>query len=98
MKFRFADAKLERLYADASYTAGYGRNVVKGFRKVMGWIHSAASEQDFYRLASLHYEKLKGGRSHQRSMRLNDQFRLILEIKMNGDRTVVIMAIEKHYE
>ncbi len=98
MRFRFSDGKLERLYTDAAFTAGYGRNIVKAFRKVVGWIAAASTEQDFYRLKSLHYERLKGDRSHQRSMRLNDQFRLILEIETVGERTVIIIGIEKHYE
>jgi toxin HigB-1 len=49
-------------------------------------------------MKSLHYEKLKGKRSHQRSMKLNDQFRLIVEIENKNGRTVVVLGIEKHYE
>jgi proteic killer suppression protein len=98
MNFRFIDRKLERLYVEPNYTAGYGTNVVKAFRKVMGVIRAAHGEQDFYGMKSLHYEKLKGNRSHQRSMRLNDQFRLILEIEVANERTLVIISIEKHYE
>jgi proteic killer suppression protein len=98
VQFRFADGKLERLYTEQNYTAGYGPNIVKAFRKVMGIIQAAPTELDFYRMKSLHYEKLKGNRSHQRSMRLNDQFRLIVEIEMVDGRTVVVVAIEKHYE
>jgi proteic killer suppression protein len=98
VQFRFADAKLERLYVQANYAAGYGPNVVKAFRKVVGLIRNAPTELDFYRMKSLHYEKLKGNRSHQRSIRLNDQFRLIVEIEIAIGRTVVIIAIEKHYE
>ena len=64
----------------------------------MGLISAAPTEQDSYRMKSLHYEKLKGKRSHQRSMRLNDQFRLIVEIETVPQRIVVIVAIEKHYE
>jgi proteic killer suppression protein len=45
----------------------------------MQYIRAASDERDFYALKSLHYEKLHGKRSHQRSMRLNDQFRLILQ-------------------
>ena len=98
MHFRFADAKLERLYVEPNYAAGYGLNIVKAFRKVMGLIRNAPTEQDFYRMKSTHYEKLKGKRDHQRSIRLNDQFRLIVEIESAHERTVVVIAIEKHYE
>jgi proteic killer suppression protein len=49
-------------------------------------------------MQSLHYEKLKGKRSHQRSMRLNLQFRLIVEIEQHNGKAVVIVGVEKHYE
>jgi len=61
----------------------------------MGWIREADDERDLYMLRSLHYEKLQGTRRHQRSLRLNDQHRLIVEIEENqGTRTIVVMAIE----
>lgn len=63
----------------------------------MGWIRAAVDEREFYRMKSLHYEKLKGTRSHQRSMRLNDQFRLILEIEVRQNRTVVVISIEDYH-
>jgi toxin HigB-1 len=98
VEFRFADKKIERLYVDPFYAAGFGPNVVKAFRKIMGIIKDALDERDFRRMKSLHYEKLRGNRSHQSSMRLNDQFRLIMEVERTGSRTVVVMGIEKHYE
>ena len=64
----------------------------------MAWIRSADDERDLYQLKSLHYEKLKGDRSHQRSMRLNDQFRLIVELEQNGpEKVVVVVAIEDYH-
>ena len=64
----------------------------------MAWIRSAEDERDFYGLKSLHYEKLKGSRSHQRSMRLNDQFRLIIELEQNApENVVVVVAIEDYH-
>ena len=48
-------------------------------------------------MKSLHYEKLKGRRAHQRSMRLNDQFRLILEIEIVNDRTIVVVSVEDYH-
>lgn len=98
MQFRFADEILQRLYTDAHYTAHYGVNIVKAFRKVVGLVKDALDERDFYKLKSLHYEKLRGKRSHQRSMRLNRQFRLIVELEGHGNKTVVVIGIEKHYE
>jgi proteic killer suppression protein len=71
---------------------------VKAFRKRVAFIRAAADERDFYAMKSHHYEKHKGNRSHQRSMRLNDRFRLILEIEKGAaGRTVVIISIEDYH-
>jgi proteic killer suppression protein len=95
---RFADHRLEKLETDASFEGGYGVAVVKAFRKRMRYIRRAADERDYYTLKSLHFEKLKGDRSHQYSMRLNDQWRLILEFEQQGsDRIVVIVKIEDYH-
>jgi proteic killer suppression protein len=97
LNVRHADPKLERLEFEGDYTAGFGPDLVKAFRKRMQFIRSAADKRDFYKMKSLHYEKLKGSRRHQRSMRLNDQFRLIVEIETAGGRTVVILSIEDYH-
>ena len=69
----------------------------KAFRRRMQFIRAAVDERAFYAMKSLHYEKLKGDRSHERSMRLNDQWRLVLRIESTGERTVVIVSIEDYH-
>jgi proteic killer suppression protein len=98
VQIRHRNLRLERLETDASYDAGFGRPVVRGYRKVMAWIRSADDERDLYNLKSLHYEKLKGDRSHQRSMGLNEQFRLIVEVEQAGtEKRIVVVAIEDYH-
>ena len=64
----------------------------------MQYIRNARSELAFYSMKSLHYEKLKGKRAQQRSMRLNDQFRLILELEEDkAGKTVVVISIEDYH-
>ena len=49
-------------------------------------------------MKSLHFEKLKGNRNHQRSLRLNKQWRLILEIQQSTDgKLVVVISIEDYH-
>jgi toxin HigB-1 len=86
------------MYTQPGFAKGFGPDIVKAFRKVMGVIKDARDEQDFYALKSLHYEKLRGEKEHQRSMKLNDQFRLIVEIEETDGRNVVVVEISKHYE
>jgi proteic killer suppression protein len=97
VRFRFADEKLERLYFELHHAAGYGPNVVRAFRKVVGLIKDAVDERDLYEMKSLHYEKLKGNRNHQRSLRLDQQFRLIVVLEGHGNKTVAVIGIEDYH-
>lgn len=98
MDVAFADDDLDRLDTDPVFTMGLAQSVVKAYRKRLQAIRSASDERDFYALKSLHYEKLKGRRQHQRSMRLNSQYRLILEVQSGGaGRRVTIGSIEDYH-
>lgn len=97
MDVEFVNDDLERLEVDPSFNAGFDRGIVRSYRKLMQIIRAAPDEREFYALKSLHYEKLKGKRSHQRSMRLNIQWRLILEVIERSDKTVVIVSIEDYH-
>lgn len=98
MDVKFEDASLRRLEAEGSYTAGFEPAIVKAFRKRMQLIRAATDERTFYVMKSLHYEKLKGDRDGQHSMRLNDQWRLILRVEQDetGKFVVVISIIDYH--
>jgi proteic killer suppression protein len=89
MEVTFADESLERLETDAIYSAGFADAVVKAYRKRMQQIRAATDERTFYALRSLHFEKLKRDREGQHSMRLNDQWRLILELRGRAPMKVV---------
>jgi proteic killer suppression protein len=99
MEVRFAEQSLQRLESDASFNGGFGQEIVKAFRKRMQMIRAARDERDFYALKSLHFEKLKGDRQGQYSMRLNQQWRLILEFERQegSSATVVIISIVDYH-
>jgi proteic killer suppression protein len=100
MRVKFFDKNLDRLDTDAKWTGGFSESLVTAFRRRMQQIRSAVDERSFYELRSLHFEKLQGSRSHQRSMRLNDQWRLILQFEESpdgGPKTAVIVAIEDYH-
>lgn len=89
----FANQSLDRLETDHSFSGGFPSAVVEAFRKRMQLIRSASDKRDFYQLKSLHFEKLKGGRSGQYSMRLNDQYRLVLKL-LNQSKGKVVQILE----
>lgn len=98
MEVDFASGRLEKLANDAEIDGGYPQAVVKAYRKRIQFIEGATDERDFYAWRSLHFEKLKGDRSHQRSMRLNDQWRLVLEIVPGTPKnTVRVVDIEDYH-
>jgi proteic killer suppression protein len=98
MEVDFANGELESLETDPTYSAGLSQALVKLFRKRMQQIRAAVDERDFYALKSLHFEKLSGARRHQHSMRLNDQYRLIVELQGEGSNKVVrIVGIEDYH-
>jgi len=98
MEVSFKDESFDKVETDPGETGGFPQPVVTVFRKRLQLIRSALDERDFYQLKSLHFEKLKGTQAHQHSMRLNDQYRLILEFEGKApNKVVVIISIEDYH-
>jgi proteic killer suppression protein len=98
MDVTFKDQSLDRLEVDPAYSAGLGNAVVKAYRKRMQQIRAATDERTFYASRALNFEKLKGSREGQYSMRLNDQWRLIVELKGEAPRkTVHVVEIADYH-
>jgi proteic killer suppression protein len=98
MLVSFHDKDLDRLEVEPEFTAGHSRTIVRAYRKRITQIRAAPDEREFYAQKSFHFEKLKGDRSHQRSMKLNDQWRLILEFEGKGPQKVaIIVSIEDYH-
>lgn len=98
MEIEFKDEDLDRLEIDAGFTAGYAKGVIKAYRKRIWAIRSADDERDLYGVKGNHFEKLKGKRAHQYSLRVNDKWRLIVEIKSgNPKNTIVVVGIEDYH-
>ena len=97
VEFRFTDDELLRLYTEADFKGSFPPEVVEAFRRRMQQIVAAEDERAFYALKSLHFEKLHA-RGSQRSMRLNKQWRLIVEIEKGTPKnTLLIVAIEDYH-
>ncbi|MGH6946321.1 MAG: type II toxin-antitoxin system RelE/ParE family toxin [Kiloniellales bacterium] len=98
MDVAFKDESLDRLETDAGFNAGFGDAVVRAYRKRMQQIRAASDERTFYAYRSLHFEKLRGDRDGQYSMRLNDQWRLIVELRGEAPRkTVYVVEIVDYH-
>ena len=98
MEVRFGTDSLRRLKADPEYDGGYAEGIVKTYRRRIRFIEQAPDERDFYHMNSLNFERLKGKRNHQYSMRLNDQWRLILEFSGKApNKIIVVVGIEDYH-
>ncbi|WP_090142659.1 type II toxin-antitoxin system RelE/ParE family toxin [Limnohabitans sp. DM1] len=91
MNVEFDDYDLDRLETDAQYNAGHSQEVVRAYRKRMQQIRAFRDERDFLSVRSLNFEKLKGNREGQHSIRLNLQWRLIFQIR--GDHPCKVIGI-----
>lgn len=99
MRLRFEDDELRRLYEDGDFVLPrLGPDVVKAFRKKVAFLEEAKSEIDLRAYKALHFEKLRGGRAGQHSIRLNRRWRLVVRLVTDADgRLIVIVEVVNHY-
>ena len=98
MRFVFGNKKLEALYVEEKGAKKYSTAVVDGFFEVVEIIRAAKDERDIRVFQSLRYEKLKGDRRGQWSLRINDQFRLIVTREKDEQGIyLVIHSIEDYH-
>ncbi len=98
MRFEFKTKDLLLLYTEEKDWYRFPAGVVDSFFDAMSIIDSAATEKDIRAFKSLHFEKLSGTRSGQYSLRLNKQFRLIIEIikDLQGKLIWIIEIVDYH--
>lgn len=98
MKVQHDDPKLQQLESVPGCTTKMDRSLVRAFRKALNLLRNVANETELYQWHSYHFEKLKGKRAHQRSLRLHNQWRLIVEIKEEqGGNVIVVKGIEDYH-
>lgn len=98
MEIEFRNDCLDRLEVDATYTMGLPLAVVRSYRRRLQAIWAATDERDLRAVKGNHFERLKGDRSHQHSIRLNDQWRLIIEIKPASPKnSIIVVAVEDYH-
>lgn len=93
MDVEFANNDLDRLEADPVFDMCLPPGVVKAYRKRLQGIRAAVDERDLFAIKSWRFKKLDGERYGEYQIRLNDQFRIILEIVQN-DRGKTIRIVE----
>ena len=99
MEVEFEDDDLERLYTEPDFRIPrMGPDLINQFRRKVGIVSAATDERDLRAMRSLRFEKLDGDRLGQSSIRLNDQWRLILHFytRDDGRIAVVVEVVDYH--
>ena len=97
MKILFADQQLALIETDQAGCTQLSVGIIKSARRKLVVLRAAIDEQSLRNWKSLHYEKLKGDRDGQRSIRLNDQYRMIFKHEETQPGTLIILSIEDYH-
>ncbi len=97
MEVVFADAALALVESDAAGETKLPVAIIKAARRKLTLIRAAPDDRSLRNWKSLHYEKLKGDREGQRSVRLNDQYRMVFSLSASEPVTATILAIEDYH-
>jgi proteic killer suppression protein len=80
MEIEYRDKRLALIPTDRAAETRLPIAVIKSLREKLILISAAPDERTLRNWKSLRYEQLKGNRQGQKSIRLNDQYRLLLEV------------------
>ena len=98
MEIEYKDPELEQMASNPNNYIGKSSLLIRAFLKRVNIVKQAVDRRDLREIKSNHLEKLKGKRQHQHSLRLNDQYRLIIEFKhKEGKEIVSIIEIEDYH-
>lgn len=98
MRIVFADDGLELIETDEAGATRLPVSVIKSARRKLTVLRAAIDDRSLRNWKSLHYEKLKGDREGQRSIRLNDQYRMVFELDEETEpQMITILKIEDYH-
>jgi proteic killer suppression protein len=99
VEITFADSALDDLETNEHCKGRFDRSVLRAYRRVLRYIRDATDERDLRAWPGKHFEKLKGNRSHQYSMKIDSQWRLFFEIKKSSPKNIIhVVEIEDYHK
>ena len=99
MRVRFGDEEVRRLYEEPGFRPRrFHPDLIKSYIKKITLLYSVSSQLELRQHKALRLEQLRGDRAGQHSIRLNDQFRLVLTFERDdeGQYVVVVEIIDYH--
>ncbi len=98
MEIEFQDKRLALIETDRAAETKLPISVINSCRRKLEVIRAAPDERTLRNWKSLHYENLKGKRSEEKSIRLNDQWRLVFKINTDcKPPKMTILTIEDYH-
>lgn len=98
MDVLFADPALALIETEEAGKTKLPVAIIKSARRKLTVLRAAIDDRSLRNWKSLHYEKLKGDREGLRSIRLNDQFRMVFVLDESANpQAVTIIAIEDYH-
>ena len=98
MDLVFADEALALIETERAGETRLPVAVIKSARRKMTVLRAAPDDRSLRNWKSLHYEKLKGKREGQRSIRLNEKYRMVFTLDEDADpQTITILSIEDYH-
>lgn len=93
----FRDSDLAKIDTDQAADTKLPVAVIKSARRKLTVLRAAPDERALRNWKSLHYEKLKGDRAGERSIRLNDQYRMVFTLSEQTPPVAIILSIEDYH-
>lgn len=97
MKVRFEDTDLSLIETNLAHKSKLPPEVVLSARRKIKFIRQAKDERDLRGWKSLHFEKLNNNSDGQYSIRLNKQWRMILDIDNSSEPIEINIKAIKDY-
>jgi len=98
MEIVFRDKKLQLVETARAAETKLPVGLINSLRQKLVVLRAAPDERTLRNWKSLHYEKLKGGSSGERSIRLSDQWRLICLIETGSTpNKLTILSVEDYH-
>lgn len=98
MDIEFRDRRLALIRTDRAAETRLPISVIKSCREKLIVIAAAPDVRTLRNWKSLHFERLKGDRAEQCSIRLNDQWRLVFELDENrSPPAVIVIAVDDYH-
>ena len=98
MRIVFAADELALIETDEAGATRLPVAVIKSARRKLTVLRAAPDDRSLRNWKSLRYEKLKGNREGQRSIRINNQYRMVFRLDDEiVPPTITILSIEDYH-